>query len=207
MASRFAVESVQSLIGHGMGSMTTAQGLEALTRLIVSTESQIAVLPIDWQKWGELYPGDSAPPFLSEILEKKRTQVRLSATRVRIPVNADDLLTYLTEALAAVLGFKASEVDPHLPISSFGLDSLTALEFKNRIDSDLQVSLPMVRFLQGPALIELSMEVEPLWKQQRELKPSSCNDYKEAVPTQVDDLTDAEVDAALASILGNGRPQ
>ena len=204
MASRFAAESVQSLIGRGMGSITTAQGLEVLARLIASPEGQIAVLPIDWQKWRELYPGDSAPRLLSEILEKTRAHIRPSATLVQVPADADDLLRYLTETLGAVLGFKASEVDPHLSISSFGLDSLTALEFKNRIDSDLQVSLPMVRFLEGPTLIELSLEVEPLWKQKKEIKPASSSDRKAVPAAQVDDLTDAEVDAALASILGNG---
>jgi hypothetical protein len=36
-----------------------------------------------------------------------------------------------------------------------GLDSLMALEIKNRIDADLQISIPMIQLLQGPSVSDL----------------------------------------------------
>jgi hypothetical protein len=205
MASRFAAGSVRSLATHGMGSMTTQAGLQALERLIASPAARAAVLPVDWKKWAELYPGNSAPPFLSGVLTGRFEQSQpFGAPGSRVPAAVEDLPGYLVATLGAVLRYDPSEVDPDLPINTFGVDSLTALEFKNRIGSDLHVNLPMVRFLQGPTLTELSAEIALLWEGRRNAIPALGDSHTEAL-AHLDNLTDSEVDAALVSLLGEGR--
>ena len=113
----------------------------------------------------------------------------------------EELVHYLAATLATVLGFGASDMDLTLPIRDYGLDSLTALEFKNRIESDLGVNLPMVRFLQGPSLTELSAEITPLLERTRIAQPDLDLDGEAALLAGLDDLTDTEVEAALAALL------
>jgi hypothetical protein len=74
-----------------------------------------------------------------------------------------------------------------------------AVELKNRIASDLRVTIPTVRLLQGPSLAELAADLEP----RLEAGPGSPRSHAELLE-RVDELSDAEVDAALAALL-NGR--
>jgi hypothetical protein len=116
--------------------------------------------------------------------------------------------------LGAVLGFAADDIDTTQPISTLGLDSLTAVEFKNRIAADLGVSLPTVRFLQGPAITELVLEINPLLVPDLtadstpldiadNATPNSTSEahHDAVLPHHVDELSDTEVDAALAELL------
>ena len=50
-----------------------------------------------------------------------------------------------------MLGLSASKLDVQQPLSNLGLDSLMAVELKNRIAVDLGVNVPMVTFLRDPA--------------------------------------------------------
>ena len=170
MASRFSTDSLEALAERGMGAMRTAQGLDALGRLMNDARPEAAVLPVNWQRWGELYPAYTASPLLSDLFQHS-DEGNGSVSSIAQPnavLNAspderpEQLRQYLTETIGAILGFSITEIDPSTPISALGLDSLTAVEFKNRITSTLGVSLPMVRFLQGPPIDELVAEINPL---------------------------------------------
>jgi hypothetical protein len=217
MASQFDASAVRALADRGMGAMRTDQGLDALGRLMQGDATQTAVLPVNWQRWAELYPAYTASPFLADVLgdhEPAPTHAShdgpshgvLHAPANQRPVR---LSQYLADTLGAILGFTADDVDPAQPISALGLDSLTAVEFKNRIASDLGVSLPTVRFLQGPAITELVLEIDPLLAQASLAQARDANESTASPPAdeaallaRVDELSDAEVDAALADLLG-----
>jgi hypothetical protein len=92
------------------------------------------------------------------------------------------------------------------PISSFGIDSLTALEFKHRIESDLGVAVSTVRFLEGPTLAQLCAEIERLIKQSTQQAAIAEPEDARSLLARVDDLTEAELDAALDRLLNNGAP-
>ena len=59
------------------------------------------------------------------------------------------LQSYLSEQVARALGLSPSKLDLQQPLSDLGLDSLMAVELKNRIALDLKVNVPVVKFLQG----------------------------------------------------------
>jgi hypothetical protein len=84
-----------------------------------------------------------------------------------------------------------------------GLYSLTAVEFMNRIVATLAVSLPTVRFLQGPTIAELAAELGPMLES---VAPSAAavTGLDAVTVERVDELTDSEVDAALRELLEGG---
>ncbi|HXC26242.1 MAG TPA: type I polyketide synthase [Gemmatimonadaceae bacterium] len=218
MAVRAEAESLHTFVERGMGAMQTSQGLDALGRLMSDTRPEAIVLPVNWRRWREKYPTSTVSPFLSEIFQNGTDSLRdssasltasslLNVSRVERP---ELLRQYLAETIGAILGFPATDINPSLPISTLGLDSLTAVEFKNRIASTLGVSLPMVRFLQGPPIAELATEIEPLLELAAATVTASSVDaspsvaalaYEAELLERVDDLTDAEVSAALANLL------
>ena len=67
------------------------------------------------------------------------------------------LLDHLTLLLAQVLGVSPESLNPQTDITDFGLDSLMALELRNQIRTDLGVSIPVVRLLEGLSLAALQI--------------------------------------------------
>jgi amino acid adenylation domain-containing protein/thioester reductase-like protein len=57
---------------------------------------------------------------------------------------------------AQVLGLSENHLDAHEPLDRLGLDSLMAIELRNKIEGDLGVTLPVSEFLQGPTVIQLA---------------------------------------------------
>jgi acyl carrier protein len=72
------------------------------------------------------------------------------------------LVAYAGEQVARVLGLPPDAVDGRQRLSDLGLDSLMAVELKNRVESDLGVTLSLVTLLDGPSLDELAAEIDGL---------------------------------------------
>ncbi|BAY99593.1 amino acid adenylation domain protein [Tolypothrix tenuis PCC 7101] len=66
---------------------------------------------------------------------------------------------YIQEQVARVLSIPLSEVNPEQAFSSFGLDSLKAFELQNRIENDLEITLPIADFFAGLSVLSLSCKI------------------------------------------------
>jgi acyl carrier protein len=64
--------------------------------------------------------------------------------------------------VARVLGVPLESVDPSRPISSYGLDSLTAIEIKDALETELSLTVPMAALLEGISVEKLTERVRPL---------------------------------------------
>jgi acyl carrier protein len=78
----------------------------------------------------------------------------------------------LREQTARVLKMPIASLDVEQPLNNLGIDSLMAIELKNRIEADLGASVPMVKFLEGPSVRDLAALLSD---QLVELLPSSCD--------------------------------
>ena len=131
----------ERLAAVGVGWMTAQQGLAALDRVLrAGTTTSVAAL-VDWEVYGGRVK--EAPPFLEELL---------AAAAGGGPEPALDLLDRLREARASkreelLLGFVQAELRAVLQSSSLpapdvgffdlGMDSLMAVEFRNRLNHGL----------------------------------------------------------------------
>ncbi len=68
------------------------------------------------------------------------------------------VISYLQNLASRVLKADLSRTDPQLPLTRLGIDSLKAIELEHRLESDLGVVMPMVRFLEGASIIQLVTE-------------------------------------------------
>jgi NAD(P)-dependent dehydrogenase (short-subunit alcohol dehydrogenase family)/acyl carrier protein len=147
----------------GIKSITPGRALEVLQRLLRQGSTQVAVVPVDWGQYRQFYPAGTESPLLSELAREEADNSphaghpgeKRSTLLAAEPAERRQLLrSYLIELVARVLGLPASKLDVQQPLSNLGLDSLMAVELKNRIALDLGVNVPMVKFLQGPSVEE-----------------------------------------------------
>jgi acyl carrier protein len=66
------------------------------------------------------------------------------------------LQNHVREQVAQVLHCAPAEITPHVPLPSFGIDSLMALEFRNRIEASLGLTLSATLIWKYPTIAELA---------------------------------------------------
>ena len=149
--------------------MPVDQALTAMGGALLSQSAQVCIAAINWHAYKNLY---ASHPFLSNLRNEDPVgsdrahsaggRVAESQTHVFQLLNSSpgerkgQLVQYLAEILAPILGVAVESLDLTYPITDFGLDSLMALEFRNRINSELRVVVPTISLLKGPCLEELA---------------------------------------------------
>ena len=72
---------------------------------------------------------------------------------------AQAVAAYLQQQLAAILQQPADQIELERPLTSFGLDSLLAIELKTTLDDGLQIELPIADLLESPTIHQLSTQI------------------------------------------------
>jgi natural product biosynthesis luciferase-like monooxygenase protein len=76
------------------------------------------------------------------------------------PAERERLLSlYLCERLGAVLEMPPERVDVDQGVNNLGLDSLMAIQLKNRIEKELAVAVPVTTFLRGGSVAQLTEQL------------------------------------------------
>jgi len=69
------------------------------------------------------------------------------------------LTSFIQSELVAVMGLELSELDPGEPLTQLGLDSLMALELKERLEDSLAVSLGIEHLVEDPTISDIAATV------------------------------------------------
>jgi amino acid adenylation domain-containing protein len=110
--------------------------------------------------------------ILYEWREETIYAVESSAPSFIEPQTIAELQGWLVQRLAERLHVAPSSVDVNQSITSYGLDSLAAIELAHCVQAELGVSLPFGRLLQGPPIAELAAEIMPSITFARGSRPS-----------------------------------
>jgi phthiocerol/phenolphthiocerol synthesis type-I polyketide synthase D len=214
---------------HGIQRITPRQVLAALELLIPQQAAQVGVIKLDWRLLQEFYQQISSLPLVSyqvaEVVDRSTppgATVQEKNAIVRTILGADQgerqhlMESYLCEQAAGVLRLPADRLDVQQPLTALGLDSLMAIELKNRIEHELNVRIPIVTFLQGVSIAQFATQMldqiitvdsaastPPLSQDQSEEVRSDAINQGDAeqLLTQLDQLSDDEVDSLLSRML------
>lgn len=96
-------------------------------------------------------------PVVAAPVSEPASRFRDSLLAAPISAREGLLLAYLRERVGEALQMPADDIDPAQPLNMLGMDSLTAVEIKNRIERDLGVAIPVVKFLDGFAVADFAM--------------------------------------------------
>jgi NAD(P)-dependent dehydrogenase (short-subunit alcohol dehydrogenase family)/acyl carrier protein len=192
------------LANRGMTALTPAEGLDILHRLLEHPHAEIGVLRLDVRQWIEFYPAATRLPFLNEIIsleappEKDSTLARETLEKLQTtpPEERSWLLeNLLTDQIGFVLQLDPSRIDRLAPLQSLGLDSLTSLELRNRLEALVGVKLPATVTFTYPTLEALARHLLDQLGLVFASTPAPSAPTREA--SHVDDLADLSDDELL----------
>ncbi|MGE3808188.1 MAG: beta-ketoacyl synthase N-terminal-like domain-containing protein, partial [Gemmataceae bacterium] len=135
-------------MNRGLRIIAPATGLAALERILSLASAQVAVIPADWD---EFLRGFEAPAFLGHLAGKSSgpkphrvsSQFGDLLARLRSSMPAERrtlLIAHVQGQVARVLGLAPGQLpDPQQGFFAQGMDSLMAVELRNRLQRDLML--------------------------------------------------------------------
>ncbi|MGI9181141.1 MAG: beta-ketoacyl reductase, partial [Longimicrobiaceae bacterium] len=206
------------LAEQGLRSLSPAQGIAALGRILTTEAAQLGVMRFDVARWCELHPAAAASPFLSilraPVESDAATRRPSGGIRQAIldasPREREELMeAHLRERVAQVLRLAPSRVVLGAPLKQQGMDSLMTLELRNRLESDLEIPVSATAIWNYPTISLLARHlVEQLsssapgsaWVEEAPEPAASGVIIEELARGQIESLLDREL-AAIDELL------
>ncbi len=162
-----ASDEAQSwLTRMGIGILQPEQALTALGLLLGSNTVQATVAQVDWALFKGLYEARGRRTLLEEMLVQPSNDNQPQSTTTSLlvadleaaPVSDRPamLTAYLQSEVGKVLGFQTSQLpNPEQGFLDMGMDSLMAIDLKNRLDKSLGTTLPSTITFECPTIVDL----------------------------------------------------
>uniref|UniRef100_UPI000AB294C5 SDR family NAD(P)-dependent oxidoreductase n=1 Tax=Streptomyces graminilatus TaxID=1464070 RepID=UPI000AB294C5 len=150
----------EDLRTRGIPTMAPELAVEALRQALADDETELVVADIDWERFAPVYTMSRPSPLFLQLADAQRAltadpaadteeqveeRQRLRDTLSALP--APERLRKITELVrthaALVLGHTGSDsVKSERPFRELGFDSLTAVDFRNRLGAATGLALP-----------------------------------------------------------------
>jgi len=162
-------------LGPGMRRFSVAEGLEALGRVLAAAQpaaepriAQVAVLDVDWHQALGVTRDKDAPPLVAELLAAEEPPAGpgparpgrslLEELEATPPAQRSALIQRFVRRTAAdVLGLGADDgIGSHRPLQELGLDSLMAVELRNKLGQAVGRVLPATLLFEHPTVAALA---------------------------------------------------
>ncbi|GGJ42830.1 type I polyketide synthase [Deinococcus roseus] len=176
LLAQFALRGVQGL--------TTPQALQVFGSALHSGMPQLGLANIDWVQYRKNTAGRfdsllSGMPGEAGTTEPPRTDpMQLSPDEAKSHILQEVFRT--TTGILQLNSRQQNELHPtfaHIPLSTLGLDSLLALELRNRLLSSLQVDVPLQHFMGGLTAAEISDLIYSHWLLKQLAAPAPSSEH------------------------------
>ncbi len=163
-----SVELLDRLAAQGVVAIPPQHGLSILGRLLAESVTDALVANVDWKRRLEFQPAWKDAPFFFHVAHELAGAATVGAPASESMKSIlaasphewqQALETYLREQSGRVMGISSRKISIQQSLANLGLDSLMAVELRNRIRIDLDVSVPTKAFLEGVAIEQIATMV------------------------------------------------
>ena len=165
------VHTLEKLAELGMGMVPLAAGLNLLEELIAEgQQGAMAVLPMNWARWGGVFPLAGALPYFEQLVPKNgnasnQRQARITAEmllKMGDEAQIEVLQGTVHRAVCQAMRIDIGGLDVNTPLTAAGLDSILALELKSRIEMGIDVVVQTYSLLKGQSVRGLALQFRAL---------------------------------------------
>ncbi|MEM8831400.1 MAG: SDR family NAD(P)-dependent oxidoreductase, partial [Cyanobacteria bacterium P01_G01_bin.19] len=137
-----------SLEQKGINAIEPERGIEILEELLLDNPRQMGVIPINWDTWQK---NNTVTNFYENLIDGDRfkTDSTENSTVKQQLLNASYeqkkilLVEQISQQVGNILGTKdINQIDLELGFSELGLDSLSSVELRNKLQSIYNIKLP-----------------------------------------------------------------
>ena len=154
---------------RGIELITPEVGMQILTRVVGQRPAQLTAISANWALARESAPQGTFPPMFlllgeqaneadaSETTGDNELLHQLSEATIteRLPL----LESHLQEMIARVLQLDAAQFSDQETLTSLGMDSMMAIEVKNRIGGSIKADVSVLELLQGITVEQLATRI------------------------------------------------
>lgn len=183
----------------GYHVLSTADALAALERLVRSQAPQAGVFDVDRRQWFQSHPSVSALPYFGLLGADAPAEGRAGLPGF---ATDEDRRAFVEEKVLDQVSFvlrrERDRIDVEAPFASLGLDSLMALELRNRLERSIAIKLPVTVIWASPTVRELVDSIVQLLKPHHETEEGlQCEEEAASLSDEDQSLLDA-LGAALS---------
>jgi NAD(P)-dependent dehydrogenase (short-subunit alcohol dehydrogenase family) len=209
----------ERLQDRGMASLAPDAGEAFLAALLGGAATRAGVVSLDVTRWLEFYPALGAGTWFADLIEAARAQARGASSTASVsgasgassprlealraapaPLRRGQLEQLVRDQLARVLQCRREAIAPHAPFTAMGLESLTGLELRNRLEVETGLRLPATLIWTRATVAGLAHELhDRLFPDNAHADRPAIQDAAQAAETTDDDLA-AELGALLDDI-------
>jgi acyl carrier protein len=158
-----AVGQVEPMRARGVEAIASDQGIQILEQLLQQPVPQVGVIPIDWSVFRQRN-ASSTNPFLEYFQTNTPTSPIVPSPILQELETTGDRLAHLTHYLQTevgkVLGLPPAQYPrPQQGFFDLGMDSLMSVELKNRLESNLAITLPATVIFEYPTIQVLAQHI------------------------------------------------
>ena len=194
MATRLSENANKQWQAQGIFSLSTQSALQTFQPILRKNASQVALIQIDWMRFSQNYPSALLHEFIRVQTPQKLVESFVEQLNSQPAEQQRNFLNeWLREQVCAVLELpKSTAIESRQRLFDFGLDSLMAVELKNRLDKATSKKLRSTLIFDYPTLETLSQHLADQLLNEPKNPPSSIKEtQKEHDLFQLNELFDA----------------
>ncbi len=186
---------------QGLNAISPDEVLEALAILLTGELTEVGVVNVDWSIWEDRI---AHSPFLEDWQQKATATEVTPTVESNIAQQLSNatpkerrslLISHLRNQMGPILGLKnVSEIGLEDKFFELGMDSLTSVELRNKLQRNLEITLPSTLAFDYPTIDKL---VEYLLQQ---LSGSPIANSPSSIPEQQEDTLEEDLEERYALI-------
>ena len=191
MAARLSQALQMRWENQGIQMMAPEACFQCMENLVTQNAAQAAVFDINWPVFLRQFGRDQKPPFFAEMAAEGITDVVetgkpageniLAVLSAADPKERSSLLEkHLKGLVGRVIGFKTPErISISATLTELGIDSLMAIELRNRIQESLHIDIPLSMFFGTTSLTDLNHTITAIIWTAKEMQAAVTTDKGE----------------------------